>query len=135
MPYIRYPSFKTGVNPCIRNQIDMNYLTGTQKLMLANTRIFGTTIPANMRNGNRVLKAPLKGAKRLSIFEVPIWNHRYWFPYFRDHDIIKFREEVAEGRKLRILMRGVKIGKKKGGSGFALMNIFEKKADKPADKK
>jgi hypothetical protein len=31
---------------------------------------------------------------------------------------------------MRILMRGVKIGKKKGGQKLTLMSIFEKKKDK-----
>lgn len=31
---------------------------------------------------------------------------------------------------MRILMRGVKIGKKKGGQKLSLMSIFEKKKDK-----
>lgn len=45
MPYIPRISFKTGINPSmVRNfAVDGNY-TGTQKLMLTATRIFGTKI-------------------------------------------------------------------------------------------
>lgn len=45
MPYIPRISFKTGINPSmVRNfPVDGNY-TGTQKLMLTATRIFGTKI-------------------------------------------------------------------------------------------
>jgi hypothetical protein len=34
---------------------------------------------------------------------------------------------MLEERKMRILMRGVKIGKKKGGEKISVMSIFEKK--------
>ncbi len=39
-------------------------------------------------------------------------------------------EMMMEQRKLRIMMRGVKIGKKKGGAKISLINVFEKKAEK-----
>lgn len=32
-----------------------------------------------------------------------------------------------ERRKLRIMMRGIKIGRQKGGGRVSLMNVFEKK--------
>ena len=34
---------------------------------------------------------------------------------------------MFEERKMRILMRGIKIGKKKGGEKISVMSIFEKK--------
>jgi hypothetical protein len=40
---------------------------------------------------------------------------------------------MFEDRKMRILMRGIKIGKKKGGEKISLMNIFEKKSDKKTE--
>jgi hypothetical protein len=84
--------------------------------------------------GTKILRSNLRGAKRLSIYDIPVWNHEQWFPFARDFDKNDFRKEVIEERKMRILMRGVKIGKKKGGTGFSLMNIFEKKSEKPLDK-
>lgn len=135
MVYFKFPKFKTGSNPSIIHQFNVNALTGTQKLMLAHSRIFGTNIPGNAQTGNKILRRPLKGAKRLSIFEIPIWNHKIWFPFLRDHQNDQFQSELMEGRKLRILMRGVKIGRKKGTAGLSMMNIFEKKADKPAAEK
>lgn len=36
---------------------------------------------------------------------------------------------MVELRKMRILMRGIKIGKKKGGGKVSLMDIFETKVD------
>lgn len=45
MPYIPRISFKTGLNPSLVRSFppDGNY-TGTQKLLLTNTRIFGSKI-------------------------------------------------------------------------------------------
>jgi hypothetical protein len=37
------------------------------------------------------------------------------------------KKQMLEERKMRILMRGVKIGKKKGGEKISVMSIFEKK--------
>ncbi len=135
MPYLKYFTFKTGTNPSVRSSFDLNCLTGSQKLQLASSRIFGNAIGGNMRSGNRALRAHLKGAKALSIFEIPIWDHQQWFPYLKDFENSEFKHEILEERKLRILMRGVKIGKKKGTGSFALMNIFEKKSDKPQQDK
>lgn len=36
---------------------------------------------------------------------------------------------MIELRKMRILMRGIKIGKKKGGGKVSLMDVFETKVD------
>ena len=39
----------------------------------------------------------------------------YIYPFFNDLEKEARKKEMFEARKLRILMRGVKIGKKKGG--------------------
>lgn len=36
---------------------------------------------------------------------------------------------MDKARKLRVVMRGIKIGKKKGGSSISIMSIYEKKKD------
>ena len=36
---------------------------------------------------------------------------------------------MIERRKVRILMRGIKIGKKKGGEKVTVSGVFEKKAE------
>ena len=134
MPFIKYYTFKTGVNPSLRGNLDPKFLTGTQKLMLTTSRIFGNRIPGNAPSGVRAIRAPLKGAKRMSMLDIPVWDYQQWFPFVQDFEKNEFRQEVFEERKIRILLRGVKIGKKKGGEGFSLMNIFEKKSDKPETK-
>lgn len=55
MPFIRLPKFKTGINPSKASEFDMTKLTGTQKVQLAGTRIFGQQIGGNYRSGAKVL--------------------------------------------------------------------------------
>ena len=49
MVYIKFPCFKTGINPCARSRIDMSALSGTDKLLLTSARIFGFNLGGNMR--------------------------------------------------------------------------------------
>ena len=44
MVFLKLPSFKLGQIPSIRSQFDLNKLTGTQKLDLISSRIFGHNI-------------------------------------------------------------------------------------------
>ncbi len=65
MPYIKLPTFKTGINPSAQTQFDLKNLTGTQKLMLISSRIFGHTYGGNMRSGSKVLRSNLQGYKMI----------------------------------------------------------------------
>ncbi len=53
---MKWLTSKTGINPSFRNAFDMKKLTGTQKVQLAGSRIFGTYIGGNERSGNRALR-------------------------------------------------------------------------------
>jgi hypothetical protein len=64
-------------------------------------------------------------------FDIPIWDPSQAIPFLTDNEQKLYQEELNEKRKLRILMRGIKIGRKKGGARVSLMNVFEKKSDKP----
>ncbi len=44
MPFIKYPSFKTAISPSAKSRFDPENLTGTQKLALTSSRIFGFRI-------------------------------------------------------------------------------------------
>lgn len=55
MPYIKLPNFKLGINPSLRSKINPLALTGTQKILLASSRIFGTGIGGNLRSGSQQL--------------------------------------------------------------------------------
>ncbi len=72
MVFIRYLSFKTGINPSARSRIDMSALTGSQKLELTSSRIFGFNIGGNQRNGSKELRKPLVGDKRAERYNLNI---------------------------------------------------------------
>ena len=38
-------------------------------------------------------------------------NYRIIFPYLEDDEDMEFNEMMEDGRKMRIMMRGVKIGR------------------------
>lgn len=52
---------------------------------------------------------------------------RLAIPYIQDHENDEFEAELAAAKKMRIMMRGVKIGKKRGGSSISIMSVYEKK--------
>ncbi len=67
-------------------------------------------------------------------YDTPLNMPNYIYPFFNDLEKEARKKEMFEARKLRILMRGVKIGKKKGGQQISLMSIFEKKVPKEEKK-
>ncbi len=40
---------------------------------------------------------------------------------------ISFKKQLIDGRRMRIMMRGVKIGRQKGGEKISILNIYERK--------
>lgn len=48
-----------------------------------------------------------------------------WQPLFKNSDKAEFNRMIFEAKKLRIMMRGVKSGKKKGASQVNMMSVFE----------
>lgn len=66
MPFIKVLSSKLGIFPSMRSGINMEKLTGTQKLQLTSARIFGHSIGGNLKNGNKALKKNLKAEGRAS---------------------------------------------------------------------
>ena len=65
MPYIKLPCFKLGINPSARSKFNPLALTGTQKVLLASARIFGTAIGGNLRSGNQHLSKKFSPEKEL----------------------------------------------------------------------
>ena len=49
------------------------------------------------------------------------------YPYLSFSEATERKKMMLEDRKMRIMMRGVKVGKKKGGEKISVMKIFEKK--------
>jgi hypothetical protein len=103
----------------------MEKLTNKQKLILVRNRIFGLTINDGFRTGAKYMKR-----------QIPYWRtqHLEWvhsydtFPWFKDPESIMEKEAKYEERKHRIVMRGVKIGQKKGGNTVGSnVSMFETK--------
>ena len=63
-------------------------------------------------------------------YEFPLRNMRRIYPFLKNYEDEERRLLLDERRKLRIMMRGIKIGRSKGGGRVALMNVFEKKEEK-----
>jgi len=130
MVFVRYPSFKCGITPSIKSRIDPNNLTGTHKLLLTSARIFGFNIAGLHKTGSKVLRKSLQGQKRYERYAVPIWNPRRVYPFWRNTEKDEFLKLLRQAQILRMIMRGVKVGKRKGGTKVQLLNIFEKKGEK-----
>lgn len=55
------------------------------------------------------------------------------YPFVNDWEKINEKKEKYQERRMRIFMRGVKIGNKKGGAGAVVgMSVFEMKDKKKA---
>jgi hypothetical protein len=125
MVHFRFTNFKTGVRPSPLRKFDMENLTPTQKLTLVRNRIFGTALNDNYRTGANILKA-----------QIQHWRayHYQWihaseqFPFIKNKESQMLKKQMFEKRRMRIVMRGVKIGQKKGSStGAAANTIFDTK--------
>ena len=131
---IRFPFFRGGVCPSPLTALNMQKLTGTQKLDLIRCRIFGEMIGGNHRSGYSAAKRGLSGIRRLEyytlLFEEDINpfikpfmnNHRKRFKYFKTMK--------------RNAMRGIKLSKKRGGLVAAAVSQFGqiKKSTPESDK-
>ena len=47
----------------------------------------------------------------------------------KTQDDEEYETMMEKGRKVRVMMRGIKIGRKKGGNAISIMSIYEKKKD------
>ena len=125
MVYIRVPTFKTAINPSLKHTYaqDGNF-TPLQKMMLTRNRIWGNIVGGNERSGYKELRKPLAGQSLLRNYQ---FNQlRFMFPFIRDYSKLNYRKEKYQDRKLRIFMRGMKIGQQKGaGKSMAGMAMFE----------
>ena len=86
-------SFKTGINPSILSSFPLNgNYTGTQKLLLARTRIFGTKIgylPPNCRcttgSGVHPFRKVFYGRNLLRPYNLMLRDFDRYFPWIQDH--------------------------------------------------
>eukprot|EP00352_Strombidinopsis_acuminata_P002214 CAMPEP_0176385470 /NCGR_PEP_ID=MMETSP0126-20121128/35183_1 /TAXON_ID=141414 ORGANISM="Strombidinopsis acuminatum, Strain SPMC142" /NCGR_SAMPLE_ID=MMETSP0126 /ASSEMBLY_ACC=CAM_ASM_000229 /LENGTH=120 /DNA_ID=CAMNT_0017751865 /DNA_START=117 /DNA_END=479 /DNA_ORIENTATION=+ len=80
-------------------------------MLLTRNRIWGNVIGGNNRSGYKELKRALRGPSTSKYYEFS--NVKMVNPFVKDWSKINLRKEKYEERKLRIFMRGVKIGSRK----------------------
>mmetsp|Transcript_18034 Transcript_18034/g.12977 ORF Transcript_18034/g.12977 Transcript_18034/m.12977 type:complete len:94 (+) Transcript_18034:127-408(+) len=93
-------------------------------MMLTRCRIWGNTIGGNNRSGYKELKRALRGPAIGNYYEFA--DMKMINPFVREWTKVNLRKEKFEERKLRIFMRGVKIGNRKM-SGTGSMDVFSMK--------
>ena len=131
----RWYNFKTArFRPSIATQFYVKQLnneeyTPTQKLMLARRRIFGCSYGDGYKSGRSEFKrhAMTKGERRYQLVRLNAIEPLRQYPLLQDPEPIEWRRILFEARKLRVMMRGVKVGRKKGGGRVNLMSVFQTK--------
>ena len=125
MVYIRLPTWKSAINPSTKHTFNQEgNFTPLQKMMLARNRIWGNIVGGNDRSGFKEVSKPTKGKAQLSQYEFSRLNLMYPFIH-RWERRNKIKDKYQE-RKLRIFMRGMKIGQSKGvGKSMSAMSVFE----------
>ena len=125
--------FKLGVKvpskaSLFRENLRKNKLTGRQKLELTRSRIFDTRIHDGFNhNINKFGKRTDKAAAEFSPHKdgLSALHPHMKHPMLRDQTYDGYRRQLFESRKLRLMMRGVKVGRKKGGGRVNLASVFQ----------
>lgn len=60
---------------------------------------------------------------------LPVYDMNRVMPGLADIEKKKRLQMLEENRQLRILMRGIKIGKRQGGGKIKIMSVFEKQGE------
>ena len=129
MVYIKYPNFKTGIAPSAKStllyKMKNDMMTPTDKLTLAKNRIWGN-LPegGNKKNGYQYMKRHWTALPRsLDYYKM---RHETLFPDLKDWEKKTLAIERYEYRKMRVEVRDMKVGGKKGtdeGSSMTLFNL------------
>lgn len=133
MVYLKWINYKTGKH-LFEGQL-VNYVkpTPSDKLKLTACRIFGTSLNYGQPTGMNEWKKTPTQAARAVVNPYPINDERRVYPYYYDKVLMDRRKEKFEQKKMKILMKGIKLGKKKGGQKMTLMDIYEKKKEAEAE--
>lgn len=128
MVFLGLYTWRQGIkNPNIIKTMDFVNPTGTDKLLMARVRIWGPSIPTHIGSGYKgwQKKPEWHQDKKLSDIPTnkPFSNH----PYFDFRDAKQAKIDSQESKKFKYMMKGVKVGRKKGGGKVELMSVFEKK--------
>ena len=91
---------------------------------MVRNRIWGNIIGGSTRSGFKELATPIKGPSYNAWFTQS--NLKDIYPFIKDWEKSNKYKTTYEERKLRIFMRGIKIGVRKEGKAMG-MDIFEQK--------
>lgn len=122
-------NFKTGKTPCEKKLYDIVNLTPTQKLKMAQIRIFNISLNDQYSTGKKYFKEVVS-TKEIEMSK--ILDERDFYAYEQDKDpedddpIKRRKIEAFERKKYRVLMRGVKLGARKL-SGSDNLGIFSQR--------
>ena len=109
MVYIRVPTFKTAITPNMKHTFDQSgNFTPTQKMMLTRNRIWCNIVGGGERSGFKELKRPLRGKYMMTQYEQA--DLFMMNPFLKHWAKTNDNKEKYQERKLRIFMRGMKIG-------------------------
>ena len=121
-------SFKQGIKaPNIIKSMNFANPTATDRLMMSRVRIWGPTIETHLSTGLKKFVKHPNWMRDRKLAEVPTHSPLINHPYFDMTEIHKAKRESQETKKFRYMMKGVKVGRKKGGGKVELMSVFEKK--------
>ena len=81
-----------------------------QKMILARNRIWGNVVGGNDRSGYKELRQNTKGQFMADRYDFSRLKHMY--PFMKEWERGIYIREKYQRRKIRIYMRGVKIGQK-----------------------
>ena len=124
MVHVRMPYFRTGYNPSKQTSFNPTQLTPTQRLLLVRNRIWGNIVGGSVRSGFKELAKPIKGPAYGEFYAQS--DLKMIYPFIKDWEKSNKYKTTYEERKLRIFMRGIKIGVKQG-STMKGMEMFEQK--------
>mmetsp|Transcript_45622 Transcript_45622/g.52541 ORF Transcript_45622/g.52541 Transcript_45622/m.52541 type:complete len:142 (+) Transcript_45622:49-474(+) len=121
---LRYITWKTGINPSPATRYNMEALNPTQRVELTSARIFGHKIGSGLKSsGFQMMK---KDSQRyetlLERYSLPLLKSEV--PEYEDYDRRLQRLEKKERYLRRIIMKGVKIGVKKGGGKTSTKDMY-----------
>lgn len=132
MVQLRLTNFKTGSRPNPRLAFNMENLTPFQKMQLTYCRIWGTSIGDNIKSG--IINIINLGFKYLKKKHSSVQSNLNWgaiprdhMPWVDDYSVQNMKKLSYIERRERILMRGVKIGQRKGIDGAGKFSMFNTK--------
>ena len=95
-------------------------------MLLSRNRIWGNVIGEGVPSGYKILKKPVTKMSRKVGSRYDNFDLHTVYPFFKNFEALNYKKEKYSDRKMRIFMRGMKIGIQKGaGKSMDAMSVFE----------